>query len=436
LRRGDGDRGEKACADRVGRRGRVTGTAFHADFREWTASGCFWGRSPDRPRPALHSDSGPDTAPWRQTNPPAPSAAVAGRCRARRPRRFRAAAKYPIIYYTTRARTVHENSAEFHCGPAGRRLLREPRHPGAGRNRNPFLRRPWRARAALPRRPAGISPSAPTDPARGTTTMPPAISRTWLRRATGMARPRRISTIARGARLDLPHDWAVEAPFDPEGPATVTDSRPSGAIFPERSVGWYRRTFTAPANDRGRRISVEFDGVFRDSIVWVNGFYLGRQPSGYTGFRYDLTDCLNYGGENVIAVRVDATMEEAGLTRAPASTGTLWLVRTAPLALSGIGARRSPPRPAKAPPRSAREPPWTNEGTGLRPSTLNRASRIPMDAWSPSGRREGPFARGGRDPASFPARSRWRIRALVARIARAAPARNDDTPGRRRGGPL
>src|SRR5688500_3140043 len=109
--------------------------------------------------------------------------------------------------------------------------------------------------------------------------------------------------------LDLPHDWAVEAPFAANG-SYSHGFKAIGRNFPERSVGWYRKNFAIPASDLGRRIRVEFDGVFRDSVVWVNGFYLGREPSGYTSFGYDLTDYLNYGGENVIAVRVDATMEE------------------------------------------------------------------------------------------------------------------------------
>src|SRR5690606_6201985 len=83
-----------------------------------------------------------------------------------------------------------------------------------------------------------------------------------------------------------------------------------GPNFAENSVGWYRKSFSIPVLDLGRRIVVEFDGVFRNSIVWVNGHYLGTEESGYTSFSYDITDYLNYGGENTIAVRVDASIEE------------------------------------------------------------------------------------------------------------------------------
>ncbi len=127
--------------------------------------------------------------------------------------------------------------------------------------------------------------------------------------------------------LDLPHDWAVEAPFS----ASASPSHGYKAIgrkFPEGSVGWYRKTFSIPASDLGRRIGVEFDGVFRDSVVWVNGFYLGRQSSGYTGFSYDLTDYLNYGGDNTIAVRVDATMEEGWFYEGAGIYRHVWMTKT------------------------------------------------------------------------------------------------------------
>ena len=70
------------------------------------------------------------------------------------------------------------------------------------------------------------------------------------------------------------------------------------------------QSFQMDEEDQGKRISIQFDGVFRHSEVWVNGFYCGLELSGYSEFRYDITDYLNYGGENVVAVRVDATMEE------------------------------------------------------------------------------------------------------------------------------
>jgi beta-galactosidase len=136
--------------------------------------------------------------------------------------------------------------------------------------------------------------------------------------------------------LDLPHDWAVEAPFA-SGASPSHGYKAVGRGFPERSVGWYRKTFSLPASDLGRRIGVEFDGVFRDSVVWVNGFYLGRQPSGYTSFRYDLTDYLNYGGENTIAVRVDATMEEGWFYEGAGIYRHVWMTKTRPVHVAHWG---------------------------------------------------------------------------------------------------
>jgi beta-galactosidase len=137
-------------------------------------------------------------------------------------------------------------------------------------------------------------------------------------------------------KLDLPHDWAVEAPFDERGSGSH-GYKAIGKNFPERSVGWYRKSFFIPASDLGRRISVDFDGVFRDSQVWVNGFYLGRESSGYSPFSYDLSDYLNYGGTNVIAVRVDATLEEGWFYEGAGIYRHVWLTKTSPLHVARWG---------------------------------------------------------------------------------------------------
>ncbi|WP_415909014.1 beta-galactosidase GalA [Oleiharenicola sp. Vm1] len=136
--------------------------------------------------------------------------------------------------------------------------------------------------------------------------------------------------------LDLPHDWAVEAPFDAKG-SHSHGYKAIGRNFPERSVGWYRKTFAVPESDLGRRIALEFDGVHRDAIVWVNGFYLGRQVSGSTSFRYDVTDILNYGGENVVTVRADVTLEEGWYYEGAGIHRHVWLTKTAPLHVAHWG---------------------------------------------------------------------------------------------------
>jgi len=136
--------------------------------------------------------------------------------------------------------------------------------------------------------------------------------------------------------LDLPHDWAVEAPFAGNG-SHSHGYKTVGRKFPETSVGWYRKSFFVPESDLGRRISVEFDGVFRDSVVWINGHYLGREPSGYNSFSRDVTDYLKYGENNVIAVRVDATMEEGWFYEGAGIYRHVWLLKTAPLHVARFG---------------------------------------------------------------------------------------------------
>ncbi len=130
--------------------------------------------------------------------------------------------------------------------------------------------------------------------------------------------------------LNLPHDWAVELPFDEKG-SYSHGFKALGRNFPGASIGWYRKTFNIPASDKGKRISIEFDGVYRDSVVWVNGFYLGREQSGYNNFRYDMTPYLNYGGDNTVSVRVDATTEEGWFYEGAGIYRHVWLTKTSPL---------------------------------------------------------------------------------------------------------
>src|SRR5215207_7428392 len=115
--------------------------------------------------------------------------------------------------------------------------------------------------------------------------------------APGAERP--VFDDASWRRLDVPHDWSIEGPFDEKNP-TGKD----GGYLPA-GVGWYRKHFNVPAAHSGRRVFVEFDGVMANSDVWVNGRHLGRRPYGYIGFRYELTGHLHFGKSNVIAVRAD-----------------------------------------------------------------------------------------------------------------------------------
>lgn len=136
--------------------------------------------------------------------------------------------------------------------------------------------------------------------------------------------------------LGLPHDWAVQLPFSEKGSGSH-GFKAIGRHHPENSAGWYRKKFHVPASDLGRRISLEFDGVFRDSVVWVNGHYLGHEPSGYSGFARNITEILNYGGDNVVVVRVDASVEEGWFYEGAGIYRHVWLTKTAPLHVARWG---------------------------------------------------------------------------------------------------
>jgi len=140
--------------------------------------------------------------------------------------------------------------------------------------------------------------------------------------------------------LNLPHDWAVELPFvhddSGEGDSSLRPHgyKPVGRRFPETSIGWYRREFDIPASDVGRRIVVEFDGVFRDVLVFVNGCFIGRNDNGYAPFRFDLTDFLAYGAKNYIVVRVDASFGDGWFYEGAGIYRHVWLTKTDAIHLS------------------------------------------------------------------------------------------------------
>jgi beta-galactosidase len=99
--------------------------------------------------------------------------------------------------------------------------------------------------------------------------------------------------------LDLPHDWSIDGPFDENEPSSFC-----GAYLPT-GIGWYRKRFRLPNSYKNKKLTMEFDGVYELSEVWINGHFLGKRPYGYVPFFYDLTPYVTLGGENVIAVKVD-----------------------------------------------------------------------------------------------------------------------------------
>ncbi|MGM9714504.1 MAG: beta-galactosidase GalA [Prevotella sp.] len=128
----------------------------------------------------------------------------------------------------------------------------------------------------------------------------------------------------------LPHDFVVDLPFHKDA-SHSHGYKTVGWKYPETSVGWYRKTFRMEESDRGRHVELLFDGTYRDCRVWVNGFYCGGEPSGYLSHHYDITDYLNYGGENVVCVRTDATLEEGWFYEGGGIYRHVWLTKTSPL---------------------------------------------------------------------------------------------------------
>jgi beta-galactosidase len=137
--------------------------------------------------------------------------------------------------------------------------------------------------------------------------------------------------------LDLPHDWAVELEFENDPGIVNHGSKPLDRTYPATSIGWYRRAFEIPKSDLGKRLSIEFDGVFRDSMVVLNGHFLGRNTSGYAPFSHDVTDFLNYGALNVLVVRVDATQGEGWFYEGAGIYRHVWLVKTHPVHVAQWG---------------------------------------------------------------------------------------------------
>ena len=100
--------------------------------------------------------------------------------------------------------------------------------------------------------------------------------------------------------LNLPHDWSIEGKFDEKSPAGYSGGDLTGGL------GWYKKTFKVALENKDKMTSIIFDGVYRNSQVWINGHFLGKRPSGYIGFQYDLSPYLNYGEKNnEIIVKVD-----------------------------------------------------------------------------------------------------------------------------------
>jgi beta-galactosidase len=133
--------------------------------------------------------------------------------------------------------------------------------------------------------------------------------------------------------LDLPHDWSIEGPFSEDAPCG------GGGGYLPGGIGWYRKQFSLPSQGRDRQVTIQFDGVYKNCDVWLNGQHLGLHPYGYTSFYYDLTPHL-YSGEqeNVLAVRVDNSQQpDARWYSGSGIYRHVWLIVTDPLHVAQWG---------------------------------------------------------------------------------------------------
>ncbi|HWF48536.1 MAG TPA: beta-galactosidase GalA [Bryobacteraceae bacterium] len=137
--------------------------------------------------------------------------------------------------------------------------------------------------------------------------------------------------------INIPHDWAIDLPFVDDPVVKVHGFKPLGRMFPDTSIGWYRRVFNLPAEDAGKRISLEFDGVFRDAMVIFNNHHIGENFSGYAPFEFDVTDFANIGAPNTLVVRVNATLNEGWFYEGAGIYRHVSLVKTNPVHVPQFG---------------------------------------------------------------------------------------------------
>ena len=138
-------------------------------------------------------------------------------------------------------------------------------------------------------------------------------------------------------KLNLPHDWAVEGPFEQKYEGSTGKLKYWGPV-------WYRKHFTLPVTDAGRRIKLEIDGAMSFSEVWLNGQFVGGWPYGYSSFELDLTPYLKIGGDNVLSVRLDSPAESSRWYPGGGLYRNVWLVKTAPVHVGHWGTYVTTPK--------------------------------------------------------------------------------------------
>jgi beta-galactosidase len=137
--------------------------------------------------------------------------------------------------------------------------------------------------------------------------------------------------------LNLPHDWGIEGPFKQEYPGDT-------GKLPWWGVGWYRKHLTIPASDQGRRIFLDVDGAMAYATVWLNGHFMGGWPYGYASWRVDLTPGIHFGGNNVIAIRLDNPPNSSRWYPGGGIYRNVWLVKTAPVHVAQWGTYVTTPK--------------------------------------------------------------------------------------------
>lgn len=128
-------------------------------------------------------------------------------------------------------------------------------------------------------------------------------------------------------KINVPHDWLVELPFVKSATHEMDSHgyKPLGRAYPEASIGWYRKHFNVDKLKRNKRFEIQFDGIYRNAEIWLNGFYVGTNFSGYIGNSYDVSDYINFEGENVMVIRVDATQSEGWFYEGAGIYRHIWL---------------------------------------------------------------------------------------------------------------
>lgn len=131
-------------------------------------------------------------------------------------------------------------------------------------------------------------------------------------------------------KLNLPHDWAIAGPF------RIELAGETGKL-PYKAIGWYRKHFTMPKADKGKQIYLDFDGAMAYAKIWLNGYYVGTWPYGYSSFRMDMTPYLNFGGNNVLAVQLNTEKWDSRWYSGGGIYRHVWMVKTAPVHVAHWG---------------------------------------------------------------------------------------------------